>query len=78
MLYKIIAETLLIGHFLFVLFVILGLMLISAGGFLGWRWVRHRGFRITHLLAIGLVVLQTWLGMICPLTHIENWARRAG
>ena len=75
--YRILAETVLVGHFLFVLFVVIGLLLILAGGMLGWSWVRHRAFRVTHLLAIGVVVLQSWLGMICPLTHIENWARKA-
>jgi hypothetical protein len=77
MIYRIIAETVLIGHFLFVLFVVFSLVLIAAGGVAGWHWVRNRAFRIAHLLAIGIVVLQSWLGMICPLTHVENWARDA-
>jgi hypothetical protein len=77
MIHHIIAETVLVLHFLFVLFVVFGLALIVAGGVLGWPWVRNRTFRLAHVLAIGLVVFQAWLGMICPLTHIENWARAA-
>jgi polyferredoxin len=38
---------------------------------LAWRWVHNFSFRLTHLLAIGVVVLQAWLGAICPLTVWE-------
>jgi polyferredoxin len=33
--------------------------------------VHNFSFRITHLVAIGVVVLQSWLGLICPLTVWE-------
>jgi hypothetical protein len=57
----------------------LGLVLILAGGALGWGWVRVRGFRLAHLAAIAVVVLQSWLGAICPLTTLEMALReRAG
>ena len=66
-------------HVLFVAFVIVGLLLVVAGGLLSWKWVRNRTFRILHLLAIGIVVLQAWVGVICPLTTVEMWLRaRAG
>ncbi len=66
-------------HVLFVAFVIVGLVLVLVGGFLGWSWVRNRTFRVVHLVAIGIVVLQSWFGMICPLTTIEMALRaRAG
>jgi len=62
-----------------VLFVIVGLVLIFAGKLAGWSWVRNRVFRIAHLAAIGVVVLQSWFGVICPLTTLEMWLRaRAG
>jgi hypothetical protein len=32
-------------------------------------------FRVVHLASIGVVVLQAWLGVICPLTIFENWLR---
>ena len=54
----------------------LGLVLILVGKPLGWTWVRNRWFRIAHLVAIGIVVLQAWLGRICPLTILEMWLRR--
>ena len=65
------ADTLLLIHVLFVSFVVLGLLAIYAGCFLHWHWVRNRWFRILHLMAIAIVVLQAWLGMICPLTIWE-------
>ena len=79
MAYRLLADFVLLVHFAFVLFVVFGLALILAGGVCGWRWVRGRTFRVAHLLAIGVVVLQAWLGVLCPLTHLEAWARaRAG
>ncbi|MDH3387200.1 MAG: DUF2784 domain-containing protein [Gammaproteobacteria bacterium] len=71
LLYLVAADALLVSHALFVCFVVIGLLLIFVGKWLGWRWVRHPGFRIVHLLAIAIVVLQSWLGMICPLTAWE-------
>ncbi|WP_434985891.1 DUF2784 domain-containing protein [Vreelandella zhaodongensis] len=65
------ADTILILHVLFVAFVVLGLLAVYAGYFLSWRWVRHRLFRIAHLCAIGYVVVQAWLGIVCPLTTWE-------
>ena len=78
-LYSFSADALLVVHVLFVGFVVAGLALIYIGFFLGWRWVRSRWFRVLHLLAIGVVVLQSWLGAICPLTTWEmNLRRKAG
>jgi hypothetical protein len=77
--YLLAADLVLLGHVLFVGFVVLGLVLIFAGGALGWRWVRNPWLRLAHLLAIGVVVLQAWLGVICPLTTLEMALRsRAG
>lgn len=65
------ADIILIFHVLFVAFVVVGLLMVYAGYFLGWRWVRNRVFRIVHLGAIGYVVIQAWWGMVCPLTTWE-------
>ena len=65
------ADIILIFHVLFVAFVVVGLLAVYAGYFLNWRWVRNRVFRIVHLGAIGYVVIQTWLGVVCPLTTWE-------
>jgi polyferredoxin len=77
--YLIAADAILLIHVLFVVFVVLGLLLIFTGKFLSWRWVHNFGFRLTHLVAIGVVVLQSWLGAICPLTVWEmNLRKMAG
>jgi hypothetical protein len=70
-LYSLVADAILVTHVLFVAFVVLGLILIFVGKFLSWRWVRNPWFRIAHLLGIGVVVLQAWFGVICPLTIWE-------
>ena len=54
-------------------------MLVYVGLFLSWQWVRNLWFRITHLFGIAVVVLQSWFGVICPLTTWEMYLRsRAG
>jgi hypothetical protein len=77
--YRIAADAVLYLHALFVVFVVGGLLLIIIGKLRGWNWVYGVRFRITHLLAIAIVVLQAWLGAICPLTQWEMALRaRAG
>ena len=65
------ADVILLLHVLFVAFVIIGLVLIFVGKFRVWSWIRNPWFRIIHLAAITVVVVQSWLGLICPLTTIE-------
>ncbi len=78
-LYSLLADTILVIHFAFVVFVVSGFMLILVGLLARWSWVHNRKFRITHLVAIGIVVLQAWFGQLCPLTVWENELRhRAG
>ena len=73
--YRFAADLVLYLHVTFVAFVIVALVLIFAGRFAGWSWIRNGWFRLVHLIAIGIVVLQAWLGMICPLTTLERWLR---
>ena len=76
---RVLADLLLTVHVMFVLFVVVGLVLILVGGAIGWRWVRHPWFRLAHLVAIGFVAVQAWFGRICPLTIWEMALReRAG
>lgn len=70
------ADAILVVHVLFVCFVVLGLVAVYLGYFLNWLWVRNLSFRLLHLLAIGIVVLQSWLGVICPLTIWEMALRK--
>jgi multisubunit Na+/H+ antiporter MnhB subunit len=70
------ADAVLVLHGSFVAFVVIGQALVLAGLGLRWPWVRNRAFRLAHLLAIGIVVVQAWLGVLCPLTILENALRR--
>ena len=73
--YLLAADAVLVLHVLFVVFVVIGLILILAGKLLSWAWVHNWWFRVAHLAAIGVVVLQSWLGVICPLTKLEMLLR---
>ena len=65
------ADGVLLLHFAFVASVVLGFVLIWAGYFAGWRWVRRAGFRVCHVVAMGLVLCESCVGMVCPLTEWE-------
>ncbi|MGA8147615.1 MAG: DUF2784 domain-containing protein [Gallionellaceae bacterium] len=69
------ADLILVTHALFVAFVILGLVVVMLGGYWRWGWVKNRWFRVIHLLGIGIVIAESWLGLICPLTEWENRLR---
>jgi hypothetical protein len=77
--YQLLANAVLIAHLGVVLFIVAGLVLILLGSKLHWRWVRNFWFRVLHLAAIGYVVAESWFGIDCPLTTLEQWLRlRAG
>lgn len=79
LLYRIAADLVLLAHALFVAFVVFGLVAILVGKLRTWSWVHNPYFRVAHLAAIGVVVLQSWFGVICPLTTWEMALReRAG
>jgi hypothetical protein len=71
----VLADVVLIAHFVFVLFVVGGLPAIWIGAARGWRWVRNFRFRAAHLAAISFVALEALLGMACPLTLWEDALR---
>lgn len=75
---NLLADILLVLHASFVVFVVSGLVLIIAGKAFSWAWVRNRWFRIIHLGCIGIVVVQSWFGIICPLTTLEMALRAKG
>ena len=71
LIYSIAADAIILIHVILVAFIIMGLLLICVGMFRNWSWVRNIWFRVAHLLCVGIVVLQSWLGIICPLTVWE-------
>ena len=75
-LWPVLADVVLALHFAVVLFVLGVALAVLLGGPLGWAWVRSPLLRWAHLVAIGVVVVQAWMGVNCPLTVLENWLRR--
>jgi hypothetical protein len=73
--YQIMANAILILHTVIVLFVIGGLLATLIGGLLHWTWTRNLPFRAAHLGAILFVVFESWAGIVCPLTTLEQWLR---
>lgn len=71
------ADLVLVIHALFVAFVIGGQVAVLIGWMRGWDWVRNPWFRGIHLVLIVYIVVQTWLGKLCPLTVWEQELRRA-
>ena len=65
--YGLLAELVVILHFLFVAYAILGGLLV-----LRWRWSLF-----VHLPALVWAALIEFLHWTCPLTPLENWLRRA-
>lgn len=76
--YLYLADVILVLHVLFVAFVVCSLLLIYLGKACGWSWIYNPWFRLLHLLAIIIVAVQSWFGVICPLTSFEMTLRSQG
>ena len=61
-------QAVLAAHLLVIAFNVFGLVVIPLGGWLGWRWVRVRWWRLLHLASLAVVALQAALGRACFLT----------
>jgi hypothetical protein len=72
------ADTVLLLHLAYVLFVVGGLIAIWLGSALYWYWVRNWWFRVLHLAAILIVALEALAGLLCPLTWLEDALRPGG
>lgn len=66
--YRLMADTALVFHFSFILFVILGGILVI------W-WPKVIWLHIPAAVWGALIEIAGW---ICPLTHLENWFRVKG
>lgn len=72
------ADIILIIHFLIVGFNVGGLFIVWIGAIFRWRWVRNFRFRIIHLASMGFVALEAICGVTCPLTDWEHQLRLQG
>lgn len=66
--YQLLADTVLVVHFLFIVFVL-------TGGLLAFRWPRIAWL---HIPATAWGALIEFMGWICPLTPLENHFLRLG
>jgi len=64
--YAALASVTMSAHFLFLVY-------LTLGGFLTWRWRRTLW---AHLAVVGWGVVSITVGVTCPLTVLEDWARR--
>ena len=69
--YLLAADVILFLHVFVVVFNVLGLILILFGYILKWSWVRNPWFRVVHIAIIGIVIIQSWVGVVCPFTNLE-------
>jgi hypothetical protein len=68
MIYQIAADTVVLLHLMFVLFAVLGSLLVLWRRYLLWL----------HLPAMTWAAWIEFSGGLCPLTPLENWLRRQG
>ncbi|NQV29178.1 MAG: DUF2784 domain-containing protein [Rhodopirellula sp.] len=73
--FRIAADLTVVLHMGYVLFILLGQVSVMTGALCGWKWVRNTKFRLIHLMAILIVVGESWLGITCPLTTLEKYLR---
>jgi hypothetical protein len=73
--YALAADLIVVIHILYVAYVVAGLVVILVGLRRKWMWVRNPWFRITHLVAILIVVYELIVHANCPLTTWEMQLR---
>jgi hypothetical protein len=78
MIYRLLADLVLVTHVAFVMFVVLGQLVILIGWACKWSWIRNFWFRLAHLGGIVVVAGQAIAGVVCPLTTWENQLRVLG
>jgi hypothetical protein len=75
--YGLLADVIVAVHVAYVSYVVVGQLAIFAGVVLRWQWIRNFWFRVTHLVAIGIVAFEAVLNIPCPLTIWEARLRAA-
>lgn len=66
MLYKVLADAVVLIHFLWILFLLLG----------AFPGARYKAVRVLHLSGLAFAVVLQLFGWYCPLTHLEVWLRQ--
>lgn len=69
------ADVVVVLHGAYVAFVLFGLVAVFVGFLFRWEWVRNVWFRLIHLAMILVVAFEALMGIVCPLTTLENYLR---
>ncbi len=75
MFFSILADVVQASHLGFLVFTLIGQLLIFVGVVRKWQWVRNPWFRCIHLGCIVFVALEYAVHMKCPLTTLEEQLR---
>lgn len=68
----VIADIILVLHVAYAAFLVGGFLVLLLGLGLHWEWVRARSFRLPHLVGTTIVAVEALIGLLCPLTWLEN------
>jgi hypothetical protein len=68
MIYRLLADLVLVLHFAFVIFAVFGGVLV----------LRYPNMLKVHLLALSWAIVVQWADWVCPLTPLENYLRGLG
>jgi uncharacterized protein DUF2784 len=68
MIYRLLADLVLVLHFAFVIFAVFGGALV----------LRYPNMLKVHLLALSWAIVVQWADWVCPLTPLENYLRGLG
>ena len=67
-----ISDVVLVFHFIIIIFICFGFLLVPIGYKMKWIWLSNLKLRFFHLSLICFVTIEAIIGMTCPLTIIEN------
>jgi hypothetical protein len=71
-----VADMIAATHIAYFVYVVGGSAVILAGFLQRWQWVRNPWFRLSHLVAVYIVVFENVFNVACPLNTAE-WQLRA-
>ncbi|HEX8773119.1 MAG TPA: DUF2784 domain-containing protein [Pyrinomonadaceae bacterium] len=69
--YGLLADLVVAIHIAYVAYIIVGMALILVGLKRKWNWTSNLWFRLSHLAAILIVILELIFKTTCPLTLLE-------
>lgn len=72
---QLLADLVAVLHIGYFLFIVVGTVAIVVGPKLEWRWIRNLPFRLLHVAAVYVVLIEDAFGIPCPL-NVMQWSLR--